>query len=605
MTKRRAFSYIRMSTETQLQGHSLERQLTLTRDYAKEKGFDLVEDLQDIGLSAHDGTNIKKGKLGKFLQAAKDGKIEKDSVLLVESLDRLSRRTPMQAFIQFSEIISHGIEIHTIFDRQIYTEESINQNPGQLFSSIGYMLRAYSESEEKSKRLKKKWQSKRSNLQNGIMTAICPAWLSPRKDRSGFDVRHDRAKTVKKIFDLCIQENMGAYSITRYLNQHIDKYMRFTAGRKRSKTSNAAHSGGWQKSYVTKILNNPAVFGEFHPHEMVEGKRTPTKKIVQNYFPTIISERDYLLAQSKLRSRRSGGGGRKGETFSNLFTKLAFCGNCDASVHFINKAGSSKGGSFLRCYNSHSKHKCTCGQWRYHEFEESFFSFCQETDFSEVFKRKDEKSEMSHLLDERSSQAERARRLQQQLLNTLDLTSKLSVEVRKSVQKRIEEISKDLSAAENFTREAELAIEELSSRTPTSSQKEILGYIKTRREKGIQDNDVDIRRRIHKHISSVIEKIEIFNSRSDFKSWEVDESLSVHVRNHLAKMGYKTEIELTRLFDGDKGRKLFDEMERFYIVHFKNGQQKIVHPFIKQSKTYSEAGQAKLIRSIKSSTFKN
>ena len=233
MTRKRALSYIRMSTEIQLKGHSLERQLALTKAYAKEKDFELVEDLRDLGLSAYRGKHTEKGQLGEFIKGIRDGTVDKNCVLLVENLDRLSRQNPMKAFNQFSEIIEYGIEIHTISDRQIYTSESLRQNSGQLFLSLGQMLRANSESEEKSKRLKSKWKSKRDNLDKRIYTSICPAWLEPNEDKTGFKEIPERVKTVKKIFDLYTDEGLGAFSIARYLNKHIADYPRFTLPEKR------------------------------------------------------------------------------------------------------------------------------------------------------------------------------------------------------------------------------------------------------------------------------------------------------------------------------------------------------------------------------------
>jgi DNA invertase Pin-like site-specific DNA recombinase len=87
-----AYSYVRMSTETQLLGDSLRRQLERSRAFAVERGFDLVEDYHDLGVSAFRGKNVEDGKLGLFLNAVKAGKVPRGSYLLVESLDRLSRQ---------------------------------------------------------------------------------------------------------------------------------------------------------------------------------------------------------------------------------------------------------------------------------------------------------------------------------------------------------------------------------------------------------------------------------------------------------------------------------------------------------------------------------
>src|SRR5438874_8702267 len=90
----RAFSYIRFSTPEQLKGDSLRRQLDLSAKYAKQHGLVLDEGLtfRDLGVSAFDKSNLGSGgKLRAFLDAVEQGLVPPGSLLLVESLDRLSR----------------------------------------------------------------------------------------------------------------------------------------------------------------------------------------------------------------------------------------------------------------------------------------------------------------------------------------------------------------------------------------------------------------------------------------------------------------------------------------------------------------------------------
>lgn len=89
----RIYSYVRFSSEKQLKGDSLRRQNELIDKYAKEKGLELDAEfrLVDLGVSAYRGQNLKEGKLGRFLQAIREKKVCAGSVLLVESLDRLTR----------------------------------------------------------------------------------------------------------------------------------------------------------------------------------------------------------------------------------------------------------------------------------------------------------------------------------------------------------------------------------------------------------------------------------------------------------------------------------------------------------------------------------
>ena len=72
-----AYSYVRMSTDAQLKGDSLRRQVELSRRYAEEYGLELVDEdaFRDIGVSAFKGANVESGALGRFLRAVDQGTV--------------------------------------------------------------------------------------------------------------------------------------------------------------------------------------------------------------------------------------------------------------------------------------------------------------------------------------------------------------------------------------------------------------------------------------------------------------------------------------------------------------------------------------------------
>src|SRR4029078_4400566 len=81
----KAYSYVRMSTELQLQGDSRRRQIERSKKFAADHGWEFVEDfrfvsggeklrLEDVG-SAFTGENLTAGVLGKFLNAIKTKQI--------------------------------------------------------------------------------------------------------------------------------------------------------------------------------------------------------------------------------------------------------------------------------------------------------------------------------------------------------------------------------------------------------------------------------------------------------------------------------------------------------------------------------------------------
>src|SRR5260370_38895189 len=111
-----AYSYIRMSTDLQLKGDSLRRQMELSKDYANRHGLRLVEDfdLEDIGVSAFRGDNVTGGKLGDFLVAGKAGKIPIRSYPPREALDRLNPHRILPRPSKFMGLPNFGLPRLTV-----------------------------------------------------------------------------------------------------------------------------------------------------------------------------------------------------------------------------------------------------------------------------------------------------------------------------------------------------------------------------------------------------------------------------------------------------------------------------------------------------------
>ena len=374
----RAYSYVRMSTEAQLLGDSLRRQVERSNAYAAEHELYLVEDYHDLGVSAFRGANVVEGKLGAFLRAVKSGKVARGSTLLVESLDRLSRQQVRKSLRLFLDIIDSGINIVTLIDKHIYTE---NCDAMELMMSIMVMSRANEESETKRDRVSQAWAKKRANANTKPITAMCPGWLKLSRERTRFEVIQDRAKIVRSIFEDSTS-GLGHYIIVKRLNE--SRVSPFGPGRKTKRGTR-----GWYTCSVRAILANRAVLGEFQPHHYVNGKRLADGDPIKNYFPPIIDEDLFYRAQQAreqrlIRTLRKGRGGRKGPNISNLFSGIARCAYCGSSMHFENKA-SHGAGTYLFCSNARRGLGCTVTKsWRYADFETSFLAFVSELDLVSI-----------------------------------------------------------------------------------------------------------------------------------------------------------------------------------------------------------------------------
>jgi len=93
-----------MSTEAQLKGDSERRQREASTAYAVRHDLELQE-LETETASAFRGGNAEFGPLRDFLIAAKERKVSRGSVLIIESFDRLSRQNVMKALLPLTDII--------------------------------------------------------------------------------------------------------------------------------------------------------------------------------------------------------------------------------------------------------------------------------------------------------------------------------------------------------------------------------------------------------------------------------------------------------------------------------------------------------------------
>ena len=348
--QRKAYSYIRFSTPKQLKGDSLRRQLEASRAYAKQHNLVLDESLRDIGVSAFKGKNATEGALRRFIEQVEAGRVESGSILILESLDRLSRQQVFSALSLFSSILSAGIEIVTLADGQRYTADSINE-VGQLIYSLMSLSRSHEESAMKSKRLSASWENKRRQAVSSgkPMTRQCPKWLRVSTDRQRFEIIEERAEIIRRIFNMSIS-GTGQRRIAEQFN--------------REAITPLGAGSMWHSSYIRKVLNSKATIGEIQL--MKDG--IPVGDPITDYYPAIISEETYYKAKAAQKKRRTepSSAGRKGETYSNLFTGMCKCLSCGSTFRLIKNGRSHT----FRCNSNYMASGCACTKrWGYHDVE--------------------------------------------------------------------------------------------------------------------------------------------------------------------------------------------------------------------------------------------
>lgn len=343
----KAYSYLRFSRPEQMRGDSLRRQVDAARRYADTHGLELDEKLtfEDLGVSAFRGLNAEAGRLGDFREAVKAGLVERGSYLLVESLDRLSRQTARRAVRALENIVDEGICVVTLSDGRVYTAESLDDDPTSLLLSLLIFLRANEESATKSRRLASAWQNKRASAADKPMTARAPAWLELDQNRREWTVLEDRAKVVRRLFDLYLAGS-GQHQIAETFN--------------REGLPTFGKSAYWHRSYIAKILKNPAVTGTFTPHVVshAEGRRVRVAEApVEGYFPAIVDPDVYQRVQDLAGEHRGVGTGRGG--LRNILSGLARCPSCGGAMTRVQKGTRHKAGRpYLVCTKAQERAGC-------------------------------------------------------------------------------------------------------------------------------------------------------------------------------------------------------------------------------------------------------
>lgn len=346
-----AISYKRFSTPKQARGGSDRRQSDLTADYCQRNRLTLLDSYLDAGLSGFTGQNLgDRGALRALLEAARAGKFKPGTRLVVESLDRLSRREISTAVRLFLDILDTGLVIVTLIDgEQVFTRERVDNDLTALIIVIVLLSRAHNESRTRRERALQALRVARQKARERKipMNAVCPIWLKVEGlgDDRHFVVLEDRAGIIRQIYNLCIS-GLGEHRIVSYLNQ---RNVPTFSGRPK-----------WRLTMVSRVLINPAVFGLFHPSFSVveNGRRVRTRDPdgpIEDYFPAILPKELWDEVQAARQSRCMHNGRRSYPAHSNLVAHLGSCATCGDSLYL---AQGGDGFCYLRCVNVRDR-ECT------------------------------------------------------------------------------------------------------------------------------------------------------------------------------------------------------------------------------------------------------
>ncbi|MGH1461990.1 MAG: recombinase family protein [Neptuniibacter sp.] len=363
---KKAYLYTRVSKQEQASlGQGLKRQRELAEDFLKSyPEYEIHHVYEDAGKSAFYAKNLDEDAgLGGFISAAENGDIEPDSLLVLESICRLSRIGTRKGSKLLNRIFDCKINIAVVkFNTIFYWAQENDLNECIMLSSGLYL--GHLESEQKSQRIKKTMDMKLEQARKGkakFKPRAHPAWLMYNKQSGEHDLIPENVKVVRMIFELYLNKRMRCSRIAKHLNDR--------------KIRPITRSKQWTYDSVLKQLQNEAVIGEYQPKRKIikdgKAKLENNGSALKHYYPAIISIADYESAQTLFLENRENHRQGSVSKFKNLFRHIGTCLLCGSSM--ILKEG------HLRCNNAPVK--CTNKNVRYTDVENAITDFFQSASF--------------------------------------------------------------------------------------------------------------------------------------------------------------------------------------------------------------------------------
>ncbi|CAC8512211.1 site-specific recombinase [Staphylococcus aureus] len=338
MKKKRIGAYIRVSTERQVEGYSIDGQITQIEQFCQFNGYDLVDIYADRGIS---GKSMNRPALQRMLQDAKNGKLD---CVIVYKINRLARNTSDLLTI-VEELHRQNVEFFSLSERM-----EVKNSTGKLLLNI---LASFSEF-ERNTILENIYTGQHQRALEGYYQGNLPLGYNNIPDnKKDLMINQHEANIVKYIFE-SYAKGHGYRKIANALNHkgYVTK-----------------KGNPFSISAVTYILSNPFYIGkiQFAKYKDWNDKRrkglNDKPVIAEGKHSPIIGKDlwDKVQARKKQVSKKPQVHGKG----TNLLTGIIFCEKCGAAYAASNTTNTLKDGTkkrirYYSCSNFRNKGSKVC-----------------------------------------------------------------------------------------------------------------------------------------------------------------------------------------------------------------------------------------------------
>lgn len=302
MEKQRAALYIRVSTQYQVGGDSLNTQLETLTKYAQ-----LVLHIQDVTVfedAGFSGKNTSRPAYQKMMKALRQGEY---THLLVWKIDRISRN-----LLDFADLYQElkRLRISFIsFNEQFDTSTAIGEAMLKIILVFAELERNMTAERVRANMI--------ARAQKGIWNGgKIPLGYTRDKNTGDFQIEHSDIQTVRMIFDL-YEECRSCLIVSRYLNQKGIK----TKGNRL-----------WAPTTVYDILTNPFYLGtlRYNRTSASTGRNCEDDWVViPDHHEAAIQAAQFEHCQELLQKQNSHSNTRTyTQKHIHIFSGLLFCDYC-------------------------------------------------------------------------------------------------------------------------------------------------------------------------------------------------------------------------------------------------------------------------------------
>lgn len=329
----RVAGYARVSTAGQAsEGTSLDSQLEAIREEAERRGYELVAELREEGVS---GAKVDRPSLNKLMQLAEEGQI--DAVLL-SKVDRLARGRLVDALLE-AELQKSGVKL-------LYIGRDTNTAAGRLLVNIEKDFAEWEREVIKERTSLGKARATRE----GRIAAGGGAYYTPYAFRyivgeGRWELVEGEAEIVRLIFTMVGIEGCTTGDVVRRLYELAVPSKRGSDG------------GKWSRATINGILHNEAYVGRYYWRKRLGVGRSSRRRDRSEWIgpvpvPRIVSDELFEKAQRQLQLNRERSP-RNNTRNKYLLRSLVMCSVCGRRY-----LGTPIGKKYLyyRCGGSTSDH---------------------------------------------------------------------------------------------------------------------------------------------------------------------------------------------------------------------------------------------------------